>query len=373
VEKSGSSPQQVPDHSSPTKEVQAATAGKPDSTSTDKSEYSGTNNSGNGTMTRQKAAMKRKVVKEVTEAKDPEAKAKQMRATACLKKEKEQQELSKAKEQDKDEVELSNNPQPKSLVTNAPSKSPVTTPEPKSPTTTLPIKSLVTSPKSKLPVTTPNRPIAFKPSASTPSDLSKSDSSGPKTTTPVKSQEQPTKVSQLLPITDIKGLNDVNNLLDNFLSRGKAKKKKSPAPSPKSTTSSMEEHITSVAKKVEENKNSCSSPERNAMKDPFGGVVKPPKTMDRISPNGEGRMSLKPVEECADEVTEREYKKSLEAKGIKDEDAFPGIFLPNEVEAAASKEGTNSLKTTGISEFAKDLYAAAGVYKAHCGLRCYIR
>ena len=202
-------------------------------------------------MTRHKAATKGKEGKEVNKAEDPEAKAKRMRAIACLKKEKEQQETSKTKEQDKDEVESSNNCQPKSLVTNAPSKSPATTPEPKSPATTLPTKSLVASPKSKSTVTTPKRPIAVKPFASTPSNLSKSDSSDPKTATPVKLQEGPTEVSQLLPIPSGQGLNKLDNLLDNFLSMGKTRKKKAPVSSPKSTTSSMEEHITSVAKKVE--------------------------------------------------------------------------------------------------------------------------
>jgi len=98
---------------------------------------------------------------------------------------------------------------------------------------------------------------------------------------------------------------------------------------PKSTASSMEEHITSVARKVEENKKACSSPERNTVKDPFGEVAKPPKTVDQITPNSEGGMSLKTVEEYADEAAEKEFNKSLDAKCIEGEDVFPGIFLPN--------------------------------------------
>jgi len=123
----------------------------------------------------------------------------------------------------------------------------------------------------------------------------------------------------------------------------------------------MKEHITSVAKKGEENKKATTSPERNTVKDPFGEVMKPSKTIDWISPNGEGGMSLKTIEECEGEEAKREFKKSLDVEGVEDEDAFPGIFLPNEVEAPTSKEGTGSPKSTGTSEFVKGAYEAVGV------------
>jgi len=85
------STQQNPKQPSPTQETHIALVVKPESTSTDKSESSGTNKSERGVVTRQKADTKGKELKEVNEAKCPEAKAKLLRAKACQKKEKEQQ------------------------------------------------------------------------------------------------------------------------------------------------------------------------------------------------------------------------------------------------------------------------------------------
>ena len=199
---SGSDPQQIPEYSSLTKGAQATTAGKPEGTSTDQRESSGTNDSGSGIVTRNKAATKGKEVKDVKEAEDPEPKARRLRALACQKKEKNQQDASKTKEQDEKKVESSNTPQPKSSITISQPKSLVTTPQTKSLVTTPQPKSPVTTPKPKPVVTTPKKSLAVKPSASPPSDLSKSDLSDQNTATPVKVQEGPTEVSQLLPISD---------------------------------------------------------------------------------------------------------------------------------------------------------------------------
>ena len=98
-----------------------------------------------------------------------------------------------------------------------------------------------------------------------------------------------------------------------------------------------------------------SSPAKDNVKEPFGEVVKPPTTIDRISPNNEGGMSLKSVQECEDEAAKAELKATLEAEGINVDKENPNIFLPDE-----AKMNEDS-KTTGMSEFAKDLYESAGV------------
>jgi len=98
-----------------------------------------------------------------------------------------------------------------------------------------------------------------------------------------------------------------------------------------------------------------SSPAKDNMKEPFGEVAKPPRTINRISPDNEGGMSLKSVQECEDDVAKADLKATLEAEGINVEEENPNIFLPDE--AKMNKDS----KTTGMYEFAKDLYKSAGV------------
>jgi len=117
----------------------------------------------------------------------------------------------------------------------------------------------------------------------------------------------------------------------------------------------MEEHISSVDKMIKEHARKHSSPAKDTMKEPFGKVVKPPRTIDRILPNSEGGMSLKTVQEHEDDANREKLKAILQAEGINAEEEYPDIFLPDE--AKLSKEP----KTTGISEFVKDLYESAGV------------
>ena len=117
----------------------------------------------------------------------------------------------------------------------------------------------------------------------------------------------------------------------------------------------MEEHINSTDRKIKEHRNMHSSPAKDNMKEPFGEVVKPPRTIDWISPNSKGGMSLKTVQECKDEVAKAELRATLKAKGVNVEEECPDIFLPNEAKM------TEDSKTTGMCEFAKDLCTSAGV------------
>jgi len=91
------------------------------------------------------------------------------------------------------------------------------------------------------------------------------------------------------------------------------------------------------------------------MKEPFGDVAKPPRTIDRISPNSEGGMSLKSVQEFEDQATKTKLKTILEAEGIDIEEKNLDTFLPDE---AKLDKGP---KTKVISEFVRDLYESAGV------------
>jgi len=91
------------------------------------------------------------------------------------------------------------------------------------------------------------------------------------------------------------------------------------------------------------------------MKEPFGDVVKPPRTVERISPNSEGGMSLKSVQEFEDQAANAKLKTILEAEGINVEDKNLDIFLPDE--AKLDKDP----KTNVTSEFVRDLYESAGV------------
>jgi len=150
--------QQSPKQNSPTQETQIALIAEPENTSINKSESSGTNESEKGVMTRQKAVTKGKELKGVNEAKDPEAKAKLLRAIARHRKEKEQRMVIDANKQDKDKVGSSNSPQPKPSNTD---------PQVRSPVVTFKTEALVTSPM---------RSPSTKTSSSTPSDLTKSDS-----------------------------------------------------------------------------------------------------------------------------------------------------------------------------------------------------
>jgi len=117
----------------------------------------------------------------------------------------------------------------------------------------------------------------------------------------------------------------------------------------------MEEHISSVDKMVKEHARKHSSPAKDTMKEPFGKVLKPPRTIDRISPNSEGGMSLKTAQEHEDKIAKEKLKALLQAKGINAEEQYPEIYLPDE--AKLSKDS----KTAGMSEFAKDRYKSAGI------------
>jgi len=86
--------------------------------------------------------------------------------------------------------------------------------------------------------------------------------------------------------------------------------------STKSSEGSMEEHISSVDKKIKEHTKMHSSHAKDNMKEPFREVAKPPRTIDRISPNSKGGMSLKSVQEYEDEATKTESKAILKAEGV---------------------------------------------------------
>jgi len=239
-----------------------------------------------------------------------------------------------ASEQDKGKVEQNNSLQPKPSNTDPQVRSPVVTF------------------KTDASITTPMRSPSTKTSSSTPSDLTRLDSSEQKAQTSTDPHEEPKDISELLPIQTVKDLEDVNDLLGNFLGRANKTRKKEPT---KSREDSMEEHISSVDKKRKEHTKMHSSPTKDNVKEPFGEVVKPPRTIDRISPNGEGGMSLKSVQEFEDEAAKTELKTILEAEGINIEEKNLNVFLPDETKL------NEDSKTTGMSEFIRDLYESAGV------------
>ena len=324
--------QQSPKQSSPTQETQIALVGKPENAGTNKSESSGTTESEKGAMTRLRAVTKGKELKAVNEAKDPEAKAKLLRAIARQKKEREQKATTDASKQDKDKVKQNNSPQPKPSNTDPQVRSPVVTF------------------KTDASITTPMRSPSTKTSSSTPSDLTRSDSSEQKAQTSADPHKEPKDISELLPVQTKQDLEDVNDLLGNFLGRANKTRKKEPT---KSREDSMEEHVSSVDKKRKEHTKMHSSPTKDNMKEPFGEVVKPPRTIDRISPNSKGGMSLKSVQEFEDEAAKTELKTILEAEGIDVEEKNLNVFLPDETKM--------NKDTTGMSEFVRDLYESAGV------------
>jgi len=164
--------------------------------------------------------------------------------------------------------------------------------------------------------------------------------------------EAPKDVSELLPIHTEQDLDDINELLGDFLGRANKTKKNE---STKLNEDSMEEHVSSVDKMVKEHARKHSSPAKDTMKEPFGKVLKPPRTIDRISPNSEGGMSLKTAQEHEDKIAKEKLKALLQAKGINAEEQYPEIYLPDE--AKLSKDS----KTAGMSEFAKDRYKSAGI------------
>jgi len=88
----------------------------------------------------------------------------------------------------------------------------------------------------------------------------------------------------------------------------------------------MEEHISSVDKKIKEHAKKHSSPAKVNMKEPFEKVMKPPKTIDRISPNSEGGMSLKTVQEHEDDAAKEKLKATLQEEGSIAEEEYPDIF-----------------------------------------------
>jgi len=117
----------------------------------------------------------------------------------------------------------------------------------------------------------------------------------------------------------------------------------------------MEEHVSSVEKKRKEHSKMHSSPTNDNMKEPFWDVAKPPRTVDRISPNGEGGMSLKSVQEFEDQAAKTKLKTILEAEGVNIEEKNLDIFLPDE--AKLDKDP----KTNVMSEFVRDLCESAGI------------
>jgi len=267
-------------------------------------------------MTRQRTHVKGKELKGVNEAEDPEAKARMLRALARQKKEKEQA-------------------QPGSSSSDSPAK-------------------IVTF-KLGTSVTTPVGSPATKTSSSTPSDLSKSDSSDQKVQIPAGLLEEDDGISRMFPLKTPEDLDKVNEFLEGFLGEpDKAKKKEST----ESKKESMEEHISSVAKQVKQQTKVHSSPEQDNMKKPFENVMKPVRTIDRISPNSEGGMSLKSVQDYETEEARSKMLESLKAEGI-DVNTW-NIFLPDETEMN-EKPKTIGTKTTGMSEFAKDAYESATV------------
>jgi len=111
-------------------------------------------------------------------------------------------------EQDESKVKLNSSPQPKPSNTKPQVRSPVVTF------------------KTDASVTTPMRSPSTKTSSSTPSDLTKSDSSETKARASTDPQEEPKDISELLPITTEQDLDDVNEFLGNFLGRANKTKKK---------------------------------------------------------------------------------------------------------------------------------------------------
>jgi len=217
--------QQSSKQASPTQETRMVLFSKPENTGANTSESSGTTESGKGAMTRQRAMIKGKELKAVNEAEDPEAKAKSLRAQARQKKEEERKAPIDAIEQDKNKAEKNNSPQPKPSSVDPQVRSPVVTF------------------KTDTSVTTPMQSPSTKMSSSTPSDITRSDSSKQKAQTLNDPQEDSKDISELLLIKTPEDLEDVNNLLDNFLGKANKSRKKEPT---KPKEQSMEEHISSV-------------------------------------------------------------------------------------------------------------------------------
>jgi len=61
------------------------------------------------------------------------------------------------------------------------------------------------------------------------------------------------------------------------------------------------------------------------------------------------------VQEHEDKANREKLKAILQAEGVNAEEEYPDIFLPDETKLSKDP------KTTGISEFVKDLYESAGV------------
>jgi len=180
--------QQSPKQASPTQETQMVLFSKPENAGANASESSGTTESGKGAMTRQRAVSKGKELKAVNEAEDPEAKAKSLRALARQKKEEERKAAIDAIEQDKNKAEKNNSPQPKPSNVDPQVRSPVVTF------------------KTDASVTTPMRSPSTKTSSSTPSDITRSDSSEQKAQTLNDPQDDSKDISELLPIKTPKDL-----------------------------------------------------------------------------------------------------------------------------------------------------------------------
>jgi len=94
------------------------------------------------------------------------------------------------------------------------------------------------------------------------------------------------------------------------------------------------------------------------MKKPFENVVKPVRTINRISPNSEGGMSLKSVQDFETEEARSKLLETLEDEGINPNTW--NVFMPDKTEMDGKPEASDT-KTTGMSEFAKDAYESAMV------------
>jgi len=162
-------------------------------------------------------------------------------------------------------------------------------------------------------------------------------------------------ISKMFPIDTPEGLERVNEVLEGFLGEPNEAKKKAPTEAKKE---SMEEHIASVAKQAKQQAKAHSSPEQDNMKKPFENVAKPVRTIKRISPNSEGGMSLKSVQDFETEEARAKMLATLEAEGINPNTW--NVFMPDETEMDEKPEAID-VKPTAMSEFAKDAYASATV------------
>ena len=96
------------------------------------------------------------------------------------------------------------------------------------------------------------------------------------------------------------------------------------------------------------------------MQEPFGGIVKPVKTMDRIFPGEGGRLSLKSEPKHEEEEARRKCREELAKEGLLDFLHIPGLNFPSDLEfKPAPKKEEGQAKITGMSDFAQSAYEGA--------------